>query len=182
MKLMWNGAGGFIRMQLNESTRFHIYHPLCAPFIGEWDGGIHDHRFRMQSRLLMGSLTHHWYDVVPLDVEGVMNLMWTLDNDDFVNPVPVHIHKHRTQTLRFGDDITFGGIGDFHWVEAHDLTVTCVTKIEEDDEAAARVITTGPNKPLNAFDPARVPSENMMLSCVREAFDKFPILRWSETY
>lgn len=170
MKLLWNGAGGFIRCELNEFSRLHVYCPDLFPStVDEQSGSIHDHRFIMSSRVLFGGLRHHVYDVKPSEYGD--HVVWEVVNDEFYFVERVTLSHKGITVLEKGDDYKFGGTGWFHYVEAIGPTMTCVTRIAEEPNGI-HIITRNDQQPKNAFDPNRSPTEQQMTAVVESAFSR----------
>jgi hypothetical protein len=170
MKLSWNGAGGFIRCDLNEQTRFHVYHPELPKTVILGEGDMHDHRFTATSRVLFGGLTHRIYNVESHEHGG--HVIWHVIDDyfHFVDYAKVEIADiiHVQQ----GEDFIFGGPGWFHTVVPKGLTITCVTRFGELSDEPAKVIANRDYEPQNAFDPNKSPTNEQMAMLVRSAMHK----------
>lgn len=169
MKLSWNGAGGFIRCELNPLTRFHVYHPDLPQTVHPGEGDMHDHRFTATSRVLFGGLTHYRYNVEIHEHGGHAIYHVIHDHFHFVDYAKVEIDD--IIRVQQGEDFVFGGPGQFHCVAPSGLTITCVTRYGELSDEPAQVIANRDYEPQNAFDPARSPSDGTMAMYVRGAFD-----------
>lgn len=172
MKLLWNGAGGFIRCELNEHTRFNVYSPDLPPTVQDGRGTIHDHRYTMSSRVLIGKLEHIIYSVTP-DENG--NYISYHVIDDTFHPIePVTVEVADRVLIEAGQDFHFGGPDWWHRVIPHGPTLTCVTRIADvSDGEPCKIVSYRDYPPQNAFDPETAPSINTMVLYTRGFFDGY---------
>src|SRR5208282_5603878 len=69
--LEWRHHGaGMIQAYINPTLRVHVWHPsLMLPGMTD-SGAIHDHRFDLESTLLVGDMTNREYKLTPKPENG----------------------------------------------------------------------------------------------------------------
>lgn len=65
---------GFIQLKVNETERFHFYHPELMPILDEDE--IHDHRYDFESMIIKGKLYNEiWdYNSIPFQDHGLFEV------------------------------------------------------------------------------------------------------------
>ena len=157
----WNGAGGFIRCDLNDMTRVNVYHPDLTPTVTIERGAIHNHRYDMTSRCLYGGLEHIVYKAVPR--QGGHYKSYHVIDDQFFWAGDFDLVVEDRIMVQAGETLRFGGLDWYHRVIPHGQTVTCVTRIADVSEGQpCAVLCKAKLTPMNAFDPERAPGELLL--------------------
>jgi len=164
--LLWreNGLGllqGYLIEGGGREVRVHVWSPRLERPGMRGNGNIHDHRFDIVSRVLVGAV-HHGH-VVP--VEGESGTSWQMC--EVVHARKAHAEKGTFDckvsqlpglfTIEVSDhDITAGHIyrfprGEFHESFSDELTVTLIEKCEQRDDMSARVLWPASQRLTHAF-------------------------------
>lgn len=142
----WRHHGlGMLQRELSEHTRVHVWHPSLVRVP---DGGyrqIHDHRFDLQSFVVLGSIRDTSFEVTPADPRyGADTKMWAIkhakmqDGDDCTFLGEVNVEKREEVILSAGSVYRIPR-GDFHSSSIGVLTITIVHR-SNFGEAPARVL------------------------------------------
>lgn len=153
--LNWRHHGiGVLQAYISQYTRLHIWHDrLHRPRMRD-SGGIHDHRFRLESTILIGGLTNR---------ECVLDRGVHPPTYDIYEVINASTGKTDPPTkTRDQVSVVFGDVeleeGDtysypkraFHETIHHGVTITLVTKHEQED-APARLLAPVGTTPVHAF-------------------------------
>lgn len=188
---VWRHAGigalqAYIREGDRDELRVHVWHPsLVAPGIRA-SGDVHDHRFDLESHVLVGAIDHVEYEataLVPAEGGG-WHVRWPypLVPDDHLwqmhevtharkalETVGTHHLPHpplperyavstESWTIVAGQTYTFPK-RRFHATRAGALAITLVRKRDQEGEPPARVLSPVSAPLVHAFDAPRPASE-----------------------
>lgn len=153
---------GVLQAYLNDHERVHVWHPqLELPGMQE-SGGIHDHRFSMQSHVLVGELHHDEYRLVA-DERGPWRLYEVVhakiaEREGYPEPTMERGKVRYTATVHpmtigAGCAYTFEK-RLFHrsWAEERGPVVTLVHKAAQ-EARPARLLCPHGASPVHAFGP-----------------------------
>jgi hypothetical protein len=169
-----HGAGviqAYIREDVEPEVRVHIWHPdLVIPGI-EDSGQIHDHRFELQSCVLLGAVHHDEYHLAP-DPEGAWMKYEVVHARTGLTKTPERLVDAADEsgmstywadivegTVSAGETYSFGK-RLFHRGWPDQLAITLVTKRAHDDKPAILLAPVG-TRPVHAFKDNR-PSEALL--------------------
>lgn len=144
---VWTGHG-CIQVRVSETLRFNFWTDVF-PHIDRWGGKCHDHRFKFQSTVLRGCLSHNVYAFKVAPVYGDFT-GWQRQTEHQYDPARTFVECGRyslssIDTKRYvrGCSYTFGGLGRWHIVEAVPGTVTMLVKTSVDEFLDPVIITDG---------------------------------------
>lgn len=158
------------------ARRLHVWHPALRPTVT--NSNIHDHRFDLWSRVLLGALRHTSYDV-ELKVEGETHALYEV--------VPAHVCKGDPYSLLpYGAKLTrreenvmaagteyFFAKRCFHRSDVElDALVMSVIEKGPDDKRFARVATVLGQEPDHAFKGDK-PNEGVLWIAIHDAVERY---------
>jgi len=178
--LHWRHHGiGALQAYVSERVRIHIWHEkLLLPGMHD-SGGIHDHRFRLESTILLGGLTNREYHLDKVHDEPTwVCLPGTYEVYEVVNastgktdpPTKVdgeHTLVYHPTDLEEGDTYSYPK-RDFHETIHHSTTITLVTKHDQ-EERSARLLAPVGVFPVHAFHADTSVDRATVDGIVREA-------------
>jgi hypothetical protein len=189
--LDWRHHGiGALQAYVSQHVRVHIWHDkLLTPGMRD-SGGIHDHRFRLESTILIGGLTNHEYRLDQVGPEEFNDdATWTClpgphDVYEVVNastgktdpPTKVggpHTLYYRHTELEEGDTYSYPK-REFHETMHHGTTITLVTKHDQ-EELPARLLAPAGTTPVHAFHASTSADRTTIQAILTEAEE----LLWS---
>ena len=147
-------GNGFVQLYLSKAERLHVFHPDLLPTRVE-NARIHDHRWGMHSRVLLGLVEHITYDAVP-HIEGTFSIKEVQGTSNKEVPL-VEVPGSRCRLKKTGYNIFAAGseyffpCRQFHESGAPDLAMTFIVK-SNDDGKPARVISPYGEVPDHAFE------------------------------
>lgn len=113
----WFGLG-FIQLKLDADTRVHFWHPELTADTPEEE--LHDHRYRFNSHILVGGITHEEWHLDPAaDGDHEMVLVSCQPGKE-ADPKPVGrgwLRQGSTYTMAAGSEYVFSETG-FHRIRA----------------------------------------------------------------
>ena len=163
-------GNGFVQLYLDDVNRLHVYHPdLVAVRVA--NARIHDHRWTFHSKVLIGTLGHQTYDIVPTDfgrwsakeVPGASNKEVPLQE---VPNSRCEIYLTGHYDIVAGSSYVFSR-RNFHKSHHSGITMTFIEK-RCDDGNPARVISPYGEVPDHAF--AVQPPEQDLWTAIKDAF------------
>lgn len=176
-KLDWRHNGqGMLQAYLLEGlpeARIHIWHDSLRSKNIVDNGLIHDHRFSMNSKVILGCIQHVEYQLIPnedsiMSVKEVTNARKAkLENNDF-HKAPENLSIGR---FSLAEKTFYIGPGSgyyfpkfrFHramsW--SSELTITLVIKTDQED-TKARIIDQGKTPFINAFENTRTDFQDIL--------------------
>lgn len=191
--LEWRENGlGLLQAYLVEGVeselRVHIWHPwLRLPGI-KTSGNIHDHRFNMVSRVLVGAVRHAWCSVErlepPMPVVGGENIyrmcevtharMAMTETGNFDSEVSEFSNEFRvdknSRTIHQGSVYRFPKF-EFHESYSDTLCVTVVEKLSSEDQKA-RIMWPAGSRLVHAFGSEPSGNQERVLAAASDALKK----------
>jgi hypothetical protein len=167
-------GNGFVQLPLGGSRRLHVWHPSLPPIEGH-NATIHNHVWDMQSRVLLGCLTHRTYDVV----RDYYSLRCTHDLYQLGEhrpdvPVGLCTVALRDEYHMSAGSVYVFGAGRFHESDSEGLTATLMEKRPGTAYLRSErplVVCPRDEPPVDAFAPDYQPSEYVMWDAIGEALD-----------
>ena len=180
-------GNGFFQLYLDEAKtrRWHVWHPYYKPQ-RDHNAQIHDHRFDMKSRILLGRLHHTTYDAHAADsilrhgdlTHNVYEIKGASKFDENVmhNLGAYQLERRHDYVFNTGSEYTFRrGMLHTSYVASEELiTSTVITRSNMDKEAWARVAVQKDvdiNDVTHAFQPELQPSEEEAWKVMESAFN-----------
>lgn len=154
--LKWRHHGiGALQAYVSETVRIHVWHDtLVLPGMRE-SGAIHDHRFDLESTVLVGGLTNREYgedlpDGVPLGEFDMYEVVKTSDRVAELRKIATRNFISVRETL-LGEGCTYTyPKRRFHESIHRGTTVTLVTKSNQED-CPPRILAPAGTDPVNAL-------------------------------
>ena len=158
-----NGLGllqGYVVEGGLEETRVHIWHPALEREGIEHSGKLHDHRFTLNSTVLVGQIVHTEYQLseppqgayqtfAVKNARAAMADSGTFDGAVARGSAARYNARLVEHAFGVGSFYSFQR-GAFHGTRVSDLCVTLVTKTGQ-REAPARILAPTDSKPVHAF-------------------------------
>jgi hypothetical protein len=183
-KLRWRHHGigalqAYIREHADPEVRVHVWHPaLVRPGI-RFMGDAHDHRFDMESTVLVGSLPEVYIGQPEPDPEGNW-WIYRVENARSAGPekgydgdtAPISRQRyraHETQRIHCEGDTYYQRRGTFHATRPCELAITIVTMREKRE--SARILVPWGYEPVHAFSSDPTPDE-LIARILRDAEDR----------
>ncbi len=181
-------GNGFIQVYLNDVTRLHIWSPEF-PATRVQNAQIHDHRFYLRSKVLLGELKHTVHRIATphfnqpemkgQDSPFYKHGLWQQGAKRSDKSTPLEkigicsIVDSMTFRYRAGTNYGFGGPGQFHETHPADgqLTVTVMTKVIEPgaEDYLAKIVCLGDEDVDHAFE--NQPPEYLLRAEVRRVME-----------
>ena len=173
--LKWRHHGiGALQAYLSDNVRVHIWDDRLVKPGMRHSGGIHDHRFALESTVVAGALINREYslshspDVTP-DAYEMYEVVKAADGSAVLRKLPGCFLVHcREVQLREGDTYTYPK-RDFHETIHCGTSVTLVTKRDQ-EQAPPRVLAPVGATPTNALEDTM--EAEVIESIVREAAER----------
>lgn len=179
LDVRYHNGVGMMQAYLTEDVRMHVWHPeLTTPL--ESFGNRHDHRFSLESIILLGAIVDIQYQ--ELDGEGPFNIYEVKPAHFGDTPTPQLLScEHAFSPESIQKHCT----GDRYWVpkrivhetRAEGLTVTIMRKFDQ-EEQWARIIATKDQQPEHAM--LRKPDKALMQQLFFSALRKLPTVANSD--
>lgn len=168
----------YIRENVEPEMRIHVWHPdLVRPGIME-SGAIHDHRFDLESTIVLGTLSERWFGEVQEDEFRGPWRIWSVENarsagaaknfDGKCEAISGRVRLNVANAVyRVGETYTHAR-GIFHMTIPSELAVTvCVMKRKS---GQARLLVPWDKEPVHAFGkPCSPETRKRILNLAREA-------------
>lgn len=174
LKVRYHTGVGFMQAYLTEDVRLHVWHPQLPPEL-EAFGCRHDHRFDLESHVLLGSVVDTQFK--SCDKGGGTFDMYTVKPAHFGDtPVPKLTHNFISLEVVHFHKINQGGTyycqkGVIHESRATPLAVTIMKKTNQSNQWA-RILASYGQTPEHAM--ARKPQQSLLDALFADALRALP--------
>lgn len=176
----YHAGVGMLQAYLTESIRLHVWHPDLPQKL-EAFGNRHNHRFDLQSSVLMGTIVDIAFRPEPAHHNGQFYVYEVMPAHYGKTPAPHLLTDVRHNLVmkharRFEAGITYTiQRGDFHETRAEGLTVTLMRKSNQ-VETWARIVAHQSQEAVHGMDHD-IP-QHVLDQCFFSALRKLPDSAW----